>query len=181
MKSLNIVQTIVKVFKILSIIAIVGVSIGIGGCILGCISLLIAPTVADVGENLARPALELFAEAIVLAGELIVAVFIFKYLKKEFEDGTPFTHSGANELLQVGIISVVAPIVAIVIASVVTGVSSALLPDAVLNTQALPFLESLEDISFEYSNEADLTGGIAMILISFLLRYGADVIEEKKQ
>ncbi len=165
MKSLNIVQKISKVLHILSIVAFVSAIVGAVGLIIGgsvllgipyfdehnAIKLFImefgAKYITDLGINM-------IAESIFLIGLVITSGYIRDYFKHELEDGTPFTHRGANELRKVGILSLTIPIGAICLTSIVISIAGA---------------EKM------ITNEYEMTTGIAMILLSFVFHYGADL------
>lgn len=57
----------------------------------------------------------------VYLGEAVNAYFAVNYFKNEVEAGTPYTDKGSKELFRLGLITVVVPLVAFVIASLAAG------------------------------------------------------------
>ncbi len=165
MKSLDIVQKISKVLHILSIIALVGVIVGAVSLIIGGSALLGVPYFDDHNaiklfvmefgtKYITDLGINLIAESIFLFGLAITLGYIRDYFKHELEDGTPFTHRGANELRKVGIFSLTIPIGALCLTSIVISIAGA---------------EKM------ITNEYEMTTGVAMILLSFVFHYGADL------
>ena len=87
------------------------------------------------------------------------------YFSNELEVGTPFTYDGAKELLRLGLIGLILPLCVSAISSIAFTVTKLFWP--ILEPDAL-----IESPSI----------GIALIviIISFILKYGAD-LEEKAQ
>lgn len=84
-------------------------------------------------------------------------------LKKELADGTPFTQSGADQILRLGIRTIVLPLVAEILRAVfyeVFDVAQALRTDS--------------------GNLPSLIMGIVLILVSLIFRYGAE-LEGRKE
>ncbi len=167
MKSLKTVQTISKVLGILVKIGFIFTIIGATGSLVGGSALL---TIPYLGENLIKLivseagstnatelGIALISECVYLVGVAIATGFTCSYFKKELADGTPFTHSGADKLKKVGIINLVAPFGTYCISAGII---------------------SMAEVS-EYliSNEYEIVTGVAMILLSFVFHYGADLIE----
>ncbi len=165
MKSLKQVQTIAKVLHILTLIAFVCTIIGAIGTLLGAAAMLLVPLLGDElvslvltetgAADIADIILSLIATCIYLVGVIVSLWFVCRYFKNELAEGTPFTHRGANELCKTGILNLAIPFVTMLLASIVTAVSGA--------------GNGLVKI------EWNATTGIAMILLSFLLHYGADL------
>ncbi len=173
MKSLIIVQTICKVFKILTLIIFILMIVGAAGALSsGIILWTVAPLVdmeilnvlvSDIGDgNFVQLGFEAIASAIFLTGQTVAMGFVYSYLKHELQDGTPFTHGGARRLLDAGIIYLTVPLVAF-------GVSTMIMVCAGIKT--------------EYSNEVSMMSliGVAMVLVSFVFHYGADVLEKQQE
>lgn len=111
--------------------------------------------------DLKQAGLELLAATIQLTADAILFGFAQSYLKAEQADGTPFTAQGATRLKSLGIRCIWIPLVAIVIAEVITvsqGVSDA----------------------GEIGNHSEVITGIVLILTSGIFRYGAE-LEQKPQ
>ncbi len=180
MKSLITVQRIANVLRVLSMIGIIFLFIGVGACAVGGIILLAVPMLAQLeADNLPQTAMVLFAEAAVILSEAIAAIFVHRYIHRELSDGTPFTHGGARELLRAGIISIAAPVCGMIAAEIIMSVSRALFP--ITAGGNLPeLLEAIKTMPEQYVAEFDISGGVIMVLLSFLLHYGADISEQSK-
>ncbi len=165
MKSLQNVQVIAKVLYIFSVIAFVCTIIGAVGCFIGACVMLLAPLLGEElvsliltetgAQSIAELPAALFAVCIYLIGGIFAAWFVLRYFKHELADGTPFTHRGAKELCKTGILNLAIPFGTMILASIVIAVAGV--------------SEGL--IRVEYN----ATTGVAMILLSFLLHYGADL------
>ncbi len=172
MKSLNIVQTIAKVLKIICMIAFVFSIVGAAFSLLGALLLIALPNLVDVAEmeeimqsvvsdvpfSFADLGISMMAAVIIIIGGCVVLGFTYKYFKNELIDGTPFTHRGARELRILGILHMAIPVGTGIIATIVTAFAS------------------LSDIS---STDTDISLGLALLLLSFVFDYGADVLEQK--
>ena len=101
---------------------------------------------------------------IVCAGEAVLAKFAEVFFQNELNAETPFTLSGAKELLRLGILTLAIPTGCAVVGSIVQGVVAGFLnaPKA-----------AVMDLSFDH--EASIALGIMMILGSLLCRYGAEL------
>ncbi len=170
MKSLKTVQTISKVFYILTTIGFIFGIIGVAGSALGGIALLCVPY---LGENIVNIIISdfeivntndlgiiLIAESIYMVGVAVGLGFIRHYFKNELKDGTPFTYCGAKELLRAGIINMTVPVVSICIAAMICTIAGVSEP--------------------ELSNESEMISGVTMLILSFVFRYGADLLEGKQ-
>ena len=95
----------------------------------------------------------------------VIFKFAENYFSNELEVGTPFTYDGAKELLRLGLIGLILPLCVSAISSIAFTVTKLFWP--ILEPDAL-----IESPSI----------GIALIviIISFILKYGAD-LEEKAQ
>ncbi len=167
MRSLQIVQTATKIFKILAlvgmILSFVGAAFALlgGGLILSLPNLLgteFLDSVLELGEteqlDIHGAGFTAIAGAVVAAAQGIVLVFAYSYLKRACEDGTPFTHGGAEQLKKLGILTLVVPFCGLVVASCITLVGG--------TTEGL-------DIT------TDIGLGIGMIVLSYLYDYGASL------
>ena len=99
---------------------------------------------------------QLSSSAIMLMAEAVLLFFARGYFKSELNDGTPFTESGAQKIKKLGIRFIYMPIIAIT----VCGVISVLLKTE--NTQII-------------GNFPNVITGIVLILVSLILRYGAQI------
>ena len=167
MKSLDTVQKIAKVIHIICQVLFVCAIVGAAGALIGALALFMLPIlgervveliVSEVNvETAVQLAVGLIAESIFLCGQIVAMGYVLRYLKNELADGTPFTARGAGELLKVGIISLAVPAGALAVSAIVVAIGNA------------------QDV---ISNNYDMLGGIIMILMSFVFRYGAE-LEEK--
>lgn len=183
MKSLNAIQTLSKVGRVLCKIAFVFSVIGFCGCIAGIIGLSLAGgELIKIGgvtlhglisEHLdiavSSLAAALCGGMIVCAGEAVLAKFAEDYFEKELEAGTPFTHDGAAVMLRLGILTVALPIGCSVLASIVEGIVAGFMnaDKAVL--------------SDHFDNSANVALGVMFIVASLLCRYGAELAESGKR
>ena len=88
--------------------------------------------------------------------EGILLIFAYQYLTAELKDGTPFTEGGAKMVKSLGIKMIALPCVGIVISSVISETMDA-------------------NMSRYLSNDATVAFGICLILFSLVLRYGAEL------
>ncbi len=171
MKSLKTVQTASKVLCIFEFISFICTIIGAAGALVGGISLLCMPylgkdivdmIISEAGmENTTQLGIALIAECIYMAGIAVAMGFTHEYFKHELEDGTPFTYSGAKKLFRTGIINIAVPLGAFIVSSMIS---------VFVNTNESAL-----------SNELSITSGIAMILFSFVFKYGADVLNKSDE
>ncbi|MGN0169469.1 MAG: hypothetical protein ACI39H_01750 [Lachnospiraceae bacterium] len=172
MKSLQTIQKTFRVFQILAKIAFVFSIVGAAICAVGALcavtwynggqvfSLFGQPMNAFVeAGDLQQAYAVLFTDMVYLTTDAVLLGFAGQYFKTEQAEGTPFTENGANSIKKLGIRCVWMPIVAIVIASVITTCLGA---------------EGVEDVS----NLSSVVTGIVLILASLIFRYGAE-LEEK--
>ncbi len=201
MKSLKHVQIIAQVLSILTKIAFVLCIIGATCLVIASILLMSFPQIGvsvanaiDITEIinsygagvtngevhevalLASPLLGalLLAVAITVTGAAVVLGFTDSYFKGELAEGTPFTYRGAKALLRIGILGLAIP--------VGTAIVSTIIVSAVVNTAVNFFPEAvayLNGIDLSISVGADLTLGVTALLLSFVFRYGADLLAEK--
>lgn len=170
MKSLNTLQTLSKIGKVLCKIAFVCSIVGFCGCIAGIISVALQDENAvkiggvtlhgilqkTVRYNDRELIAAMSAWMIVCAGEAVIAKFARTYFENEIKSGTPFTYGGADELKRLGIITI----------AVSLGCSA--LAEAVQELAA----GSTGTVNFEGGTSAAF--GIMFIVGSVLCRYGAE-------
>ena len=118
-------------------------------------------TIFSSGEGLDQALAALLSDLILLATDAVLLGFAGRYFKIEQAEGTPFTENGANLIRKLGIRCIWMPIVAVVIASVITVCLG---------------VESSGDIS----NLPGLVTGIVLILASLIFRYGAELEEQNR-
>jgi len=175
MRTLNTIQTLAKVGRILCKIVFILTLIGVIGCVAGIVSLQLIPESIRIGEVTVRGLIERTAEisigtcyaamatgAVLCAGEAVLSKIAERYFVHELEAGTPFTLDGAKELQRLGICAICIPIGAKVIAEIVFHI--------------------MRNV---FENVADLRGdeylslglGVMLIVASLLCRYGAEVAQ----
>ena len=107
-------------------------------------------------EKMIQAMAVLLSDLVCLTADAILLAFAGRYFKAEQADGTPFTESGANLIRHLGILCIWMPIVAIVIASVITACLGA-------------------ERTGDASNLPSVITGIVLILASLIFRYGAEL------
>ena len=169
MKSLQTIQKTFRIFQILAKIAFIFSIVGASICAVGALCAITWYSGGQVlslfgeplaifagGESLGETLAVLLSELILLVTDAILLAFAGRYFKTEQAEGTPFTENGANLLKKLGIRCIWMPIVAIVLASVITVCLGA---------------ESVTDVS----NLPSVVTGIVLILASLIFRYGAEL------
>lgn len=103
----------------------------------------------------------LVATAIYLLFLCILSTFTYRYFTLELKEGTPFTSIGADKVRQLGIITIVISLISTWIIDII-----------------------YEMINISAGNRFDDAGGIVfgifLILLSTVIRYGAELEQEKK-
>lgn len=136
MKTLETIQTLAKIGRVLSKIVYIGCIIGVAGCIVGMVSLPFADTGAIkiggmtlYGLMVNRAGMEprglyplMTGAMLVCIGQGITAAFAQRYFKRELAAGTPFTLDGAGELLRLGILTVCVPLGALLMAQIASAI-----------------------------------------------------------
>lgn len=178
-KNLKAIQILSKIGQILSKIVWICCIVAAIGCIVGIISLAlgagdalkiggvtihnIIETEAGVSQNRIYAALAVAFIYSVCDG--VVAWFAERYFKNECKAGTPFTFSGAGELLRLGILTAAVPLGGTILAAIVHTVMENLLP-------------GIGEMSFSELSSVAL--GITFIVVSVIFRYGAECLENKE-
>ncbi len=174
-KNLNVVLAFAKVIrivtKVLFILCIVGGSLALAGAISlwagvpfvsvngeGISFNMFYPEVASVNEA----AGEALIDAVICASEAVILGFTTVYFKNMLADKTPFTLSGAKEVLRLGILAVAIPTACSIACEIITDLLK--LPSSELGVY-----------------EATTTVGILLIFLSFVFKYGAELEEKKNQ
>lgn len=178
MKTLNIIQRLSMIGKILSKIMFIFCIIGFCGCIVGILSMSLgAPTLkiggvtlesilnteADVTVGTVYAAMA--AGMILCAGEAVLSKFAEHYFKRELADGTPFNLGGAKELMHLGIFTICIPIGTQIIAEIVCAVME-------------QTLQGVAPLQPDHSGSVAL--GVMFIVMSLGCRYGAELREGKE-
>ena len=182
MNTLNTIQKLSKIGRVLSKIAFVFSVIGFCGCIAGLLSLcfgngslikiggvtLHALISEEYGYNIKSIGAALSGWLVVCAGEAVLARFAEVYFKNELNAGTPFTLAGARELLRLGILTLAIPTGCAVAGSIVEGIIAGFMK-----------VEQAAAMDVYFDNESSIVLGIMFILGSLLCQYGAELREEK--
>ena len=177
MKTLNTIQVLAKIGRIISKIIFVCCIVGFCGCAAGILSLAIGAetfrlggvTIHSMIENSAglNPPSLYAAMAVGLlfcAAEAVLSKFAEVYFRNELADGNPFTLRGARELMRLGILTIAIPLGTAIVCSIGVAIAESIYP-------------GLEEISFGEFSSAGL--GVMMIVLSLFCRYGAERNEEK--
>ena len=173
MTNLQIVQKISKVLGIICrvfyILCMVGAIASLVGVVLTSVAFFFPSLVDRVEQDSGVRLFEVMGYCLSGLVVCIAGVIVSKahrdYFLKEQEVGTPFTKEGALAFRTLGIMNIIVPVITMVIVPVITMVIVAVI-SAIFKTR---------DVSFY----ASLGTGVAMILLSYVLAYGAE-LEEKK-
>ena len=165
MNSLDRIQKIIKVFKILTNIAMIFAYVCAGLLVVTAILMannssyqIIADSAPEMFADIDRNKMiaELLCDFVVCLTDGLLLTFGQLYMKHVLDDGTPFTTRGADEIKRLGIRIIILPLVAIGIISAICATFNAELPETM-------------------SNELSVSFGIALIIISIIFRYGAEL------
>ena len=170
MKSLETIQRTFRVFQILTKIAMILSFVWAGLALLGMLCGAVwysGGTVVGIGKaqlysltktgGLIQMIAVLLADAILALTDGTLLAFALAYFKAEQADGTPFAHRGADQIRRLGILTIVLPMVAAIVVAVIYAAFD--LPQG----------------SVEWSNLTSVGIGIALILVSLIFRYGAEL------
>ena len=178
-KTLKTIQTLAKIGKIFCKIIFICCIIGFCGCVIGIVSLGLGVESFKLGgvsihsmiessAGMSQPTLCAYMAvgAVMCAAEAVLCIFAQAYFTKELEDGNPFTLRGAKELMRLGILTIAIPLGTVILCSIGVGIAESLYP-------------GMEKVSFDDFASVDL--GVAMIVLSLLCRYGAEVKEDARE
>lgn len=170
MKTLQTIQKTFRVFQILTKIALIFSIVGASICAVGALcavtwysggTVFTLVTIFAGGEGLNQMLATLLSDLVYLTADAILLAFAGQYFKTEQSEGTPFTQRGANLIKKLGIRCIWMPIVAVVIASVIT---------VCLGVEK----------SGDVSNLPSVVTGIVLILAAMIFRYGAELQEQNR-
>ena len=184
MKSLDTIQKLSKIGRVLSKIAFLFSVIGFCGCIAGLLSLsfgngslikiggvtLHALISEEYGYNIKSITVALSGWMIICAGKAVLSKFAEVYFKNELKAETPFTLVGAKGLLLLGILTLAIPTGCAVAGSIVEGIIAGFMQ-----------VEKAEAMDIYFDNAASIALGIMFILGSLLCRYGAELKERAEK
>lgn len=183
MKNLETVQKVFGVFKILSRVFMILCFVAAGFCLVSGIIFLadsdavigkigdvtiklpvIISTDAELDNNYYGSYLLAFFAGTLCEG--ILLALAHRYFSLEQKEGTPFTENGAKTVLNLGIWAIILSVVSSAAQSVI--ISFMGMSD---------FSEMFDGLSNEYG----IILGVSLILLSLVLRYGADLEQKNKQ
>ena len=178
--TLKTIQTLSKIGKILSKIVFVFCIVGGCFCLVGLFSMALSSESLKIGGVTIHSMIEKSAEigsigtiygamaagAVLCAGEAALAKMAQRYFKNELDAGTPFTLTGAKEMLRLGICTICIPIGTMVIAHIIYGIFK-------------HFFSDMAD--FSPGNIVSVGLGVMFIIMSLICRYGAEAMCEAAQ
>lgn len=171
-KSLQVIQTLSKVGKILCKIVFICSIIGIVGCVVGIVSLALIPEgivingkplqdfiFAEMNLSVNTMYAIMASSIVILICECVICKFSEKYFNNELKAGTPFTFEGAKELLKLGIITVSISIGSLIVSEIVVGIMTTFMPEIDSNV---------------LTGHTSASVGIMFIVLSVIFKYGAE-------
>ena len=175
MKTLETIQKTCKVFQTLTKIAMILCFVGSGLLLLGLIcGIVISSTGAVIAGNMEtlyrltssasffEMVGSLLAEFVLTLTDALLFFHAWKYFSSEQADGTPFSHSGADLMKRLGILLIVLPAVATILVGVLHGI-----------------FDMVQIEAADVGNGTSVMMGIMLILVSLILRYGAEMEENR--
>lgn len=175
-KTLDTIQKLSNLGRILSKIVFIFSLIGAIGCAAAFVSTLLLPESLQLGSVTIKGLVDLTDEinpneiaAAMLTGvitctfEAVLAKLAERYFRNERKAGTPFTFAGAKELRRLGICAIVLPIAALVAAEIVNEVMQ-------------HFLTGVSNLDLAQSGSVGI--GIMMIVASLLCKHGAELTQQ---
>lgn len=180
MKSLKTIQTLSGIGQVLSKIVFVFSVIGFCGCVAGLLSsgfgngsflkiggvTLHGLISGNLSYNIRSICAALSGWMIVCAGEAVLAKFAEIYFKNERTAGTPFTLSGAKEMLRLGILTLAIPTGCMVAGRTVEWVVAGFMK-----------VEKAAVMDMCMDNAANIALGVMFLVAALLCRYGAELQE----
>lgn len=163
MKSLNRVQTICKVLKILAMIVFVcsivsvilctifAIVFGIVGNNLELINYLAS---IDITYDFNRVLCILICSIVQSAFYIAIYAYVVRFYKQELAVGNPFDKSLIKPMRKVGIIRIVLPLICALILAIIKGCFR---------------------VSLSFNNLTDLTMGIVFLIVSCIMEYGSEM------
>lgn len=172
MKTLQTIQTLSMIGKVLSKMISIACIVGMAGCAVGVVAVSLGGEVLKFGGMTLHGILEaegsisigtvwaaIAVGAILCLGEFFLSRMACRYFENELAAGTPFTVDGAKELLHLGISAIWMPLVTIILAQVARGVIA----------------QCMEKVApFDLSGYGSVALGVALLVASLLCRYGAE-------
>ena len=167
-KSLQVIQTIMKVAKILATVVFVFCIVGGAGCLLGLVATvagqeMISPFLAEYGDiSIPQIYFACISGVVACVGECVLAKFAMLYFEHELKAGTPFTFAGAKEILRLGILLMAIPVAS----SIVLG-----------TTEGIMEMITGEMMELGWENSFSVTTGALFLVASFVFKHGAELAE----
>lgn len=176
MKSLNTIQTLAKIGRVLSKIMFIISIVGLVFCVLGTLCMIFLPESFDLDSTTIQiydmPKLNketMYASMAIAGLSLILEIILSKkavnYFKHELAEGQPFTDKLATELRDLGILSLVFSIGA----GIVIAIGLAI---------ARKYFPGIADTKLDYG-ASSLGLGIAFLITAVICRYGAAVKKDE--
>lgn len=175
-RSLHVIQTTAKVAHVVCRVLYVLTIVGGVFSLVGFVLLAALQGVTLDGKTVAMLVQEregmhigtAIASCLVGAIGCAVACVLFRmaipYLAEEMADGTPFTAHGAQKLRRLGLFSIVLPLGGEIVSATVSAVCQLIYPASAAVT----------------TDGVNLLFGLALILFSYVLSYGAEREESRK-
>lgn len=176
MSTLDKIQKLSKLGKILCSIVFVFCMIGIIGSVVGIIFLSAGVKAMHIGGMTIKNIVQVNSEVnidtanvymtvalILCSGEAVIAKFAEHYFKGELQDGTPFNMERAKELTRLGIITISVSLGTEVVVGLIYEIMSFIFGNA---------------SSLNIGNWGSTSVGIAFIVISLICRYGSELKKE---
>ena len=181
MNTLDAIQKLAKLGRVLCRIAFVLAVVGVCGCVAGLLSVNFGSGLpiklgnvtlhglidADHDVDVRSITATLSGWLVVCAGEAVLARSAACYFRNELAAGTPFTQAGARELLRLGILTLALPTGCAVAGRVVEGIVAGSLT-----------VEKAAGMDLTLGSEASIVLGVMFLLGSLLCRYGAELGRE---
>lgn len=179
MKSLNTIQRLMKIARVIATIVLVFSIIGMVGCAVGGVALYLTKdmdigaieleegvTVGDTTLDEDTPTIEalyfsFIAAFIACVIEVILSDRARRYFKFAIKEGTPFTYDGAKRLKNLGILYIVLAVVASIVEAVVYFVFIATFGDVI----------NLSEATYGIS----IGTGVMMLIFAVVFKHGAEM------
>lgn len=166
-KNLKVVQTTCRVLEIICkvgfILCLVGAICATLGVVFLSISNFFPKLVDKIESDSGRTVFQFIGSCLIGVVVCIQGIIVSKahkdYFAMEQKDGTPFTFEGAKAFRTLGIMNIVAPLIAMIVSSIIGAIC-----------------RCWDDIRLDISFGL----GISMILLSFVFAYGAEIEQGKE-
>lgn len=171
MKTLNTLQKLSKVGKVFSKIIYICCIVGICGCAVGIVAMIVGEEVvqlggltlhgilADADVSVGTVWAAITVGMILCVGEFFLSRKACRYFENELKAGTPFTLGGAKEMLNLGISCIWIPIVSVIVAQIAQSIFALC-------------MENVEKLSLD--DFGSLALGVMFVVASLLCKYGAE-------